>query len=74
MVHAELAGSEQALLGSAGDPGDLRRAAGAALDTLDPSGDLHATAGYRKHVAGVLLCRAVTEAYGRAATGNPGRG
>ena len=27
---------------------------------------LHASAGYRKHVAGVLLRRAVAEAYGRA--------
>ena len=58
--------SEQVLLGSAADPGDLRRAADAALDILDPAGDLHATAGYRKHVAGVLLRRAVAEAYARA--------
>ena len=80
-VPLRCAGSEQVLLGSAADPGDLRRAADAALDILDPAGDLHATAGYRKHVAGVLLRRAVAGAYGRAArpadtaaTGQPGRG
>ena len=66
-VPLRCAGSEQVLLGSAADPGVLRRAADAALDILDPGGDLHATAGYRKHVAGVLLRRAVAEAYGRAA-------
>jgi CO/xanthine dehydrogenase FAD-binding subunit len=79
-VPLRCAGSEQVLLGSAADPGDLRRAADAALDVLDPVGDLHATAAYRWHVAGVLLRRAVAEAYGRAAppgaaaTGQPGRG
>ena len=66
-VPLRCAGAEQVLLGSAADPEVLRRAAGAALDILDPAGDLHATAGYRKHVAGVLLRRAVAEAYGRAA-------
>jgi carbon-monoxide dehydrogenase medium subunit len=66
-VPLRCAGSEQALLGSAADPGDLRRAADAALDVLDPVGDLHATSAYRRHVAGVLLRRAVAEAYARAA-------
>ncbi len=65
-VPLRCAASEQALLGSRADPEVLRRAAGAALDILDPVGDLHATAGYRKHVAGVLLRRAVAGAYGRA--------
>jgi carbon-monoxide dehydrogenase medium subunit len=46
--------------------GALRRAADAALGILDPPGDLHATADYRKHAAGVLLRRAVAEAYGNA--------
>ena len=59
-------GSEQALLGSRAGAGPLRLAADAALDVLDPPGDLHATASYRKHVAGVLLRRAVAEAYGNA--------
>ena len=33
---------------------------------LDPSADLHATAAYRRHVAGVLVRRALTEASERA--------
>jgi len=65
-VPLRCAGSEHALLGSRADPEALRQAAAAALDILDPAGDLHATASYRKHVAGVLLRRAVAEAYGRA--------
>jgi aerobic carbon-monoxide dehydrogenase medium subunit len=56
-------GSERALLGSRADPGTLRLAVDAALDILDPANDLHVTASYRKHVAGVLLRRAVAEAY-----------
>jgi CO/xanthine dehydrogenase FAD-binding subunit len=40
----------------------LVRAAEAVLDILFPPGNLHAPAGYRKHVAGVLLRRAVAEA------------
>jgi aerobic carbon-monoxide dehydrogenase medium subunit len=65
-VPVRCAASERALLGSAADPEALRAAAGAALDILDPPGDLHATAGYRRHLADVLLRRAVAEAYGRA--------
>jgi aerobic carbon-monoxide dehydrogenase medium subunit len=65
-VPLRCAGSEQALLGSRADAGALRLAADAALGILDPADDLHATAAYRKHVAGVLLRRAVTEAYGKA--------
>ena len=66
-VPLRCAGSERALLGSPADPGTLRLAVAAALDILDPADDLHATAGYRRHVAGVLLRRAVAEAYGNAA-------
>jgi len=66
-VPLRCAGSEQALLGTRADLAVLRRAASAALDILDPADDLHATAGYRRHVAGVLLRRAVAEAYRRAA-------
>ena len=59
-------GPERVLLGTRADPATLVRAAQAALDILDPPGDLHAPAGYRKHVAGVLLRRAVAEAFERA--------
>jgi phytoene dehydrogenase-like protein len=59
-------GCERALLGSRADTGTLSLAADAAAGILDPADDLHATAGYRKHVAGVLLRRAVAKAYGNA--------
>jgi carbon-monoxide dehydrogenase medium subunit len=39
------------------------------LDTVDPEGDIHATAEYRRHLAGVLTGRALAEATGTA----PGR-
>jgi aerobic carbon-monoxide dehydrogenase medium subunit len=74
-VPLRCAGSEQALLGSRADLGTLRLAADAAASILDPADDLHATAGYRKHVAGVLLRRAVAEAYGSASgAGRSGHG
>jgi aerobic carbon-monoxide dehydrogenase medium subunit len=65
-------GPERVLLGTRADPATLVRAAEAALEILDPPGDLHAPAGYRKHVAGVLLRRAVAEAFGRAAAWGEG--
>jgi len=33
-------------------------------DDANPSGDVHATAAYRRHVAGVLAKRVLTEACG----------
>jgi carbon-monoxide dehydrogenase medium subunit len=42
-------------------------AADAVRDQVDPEGDIHATADYRRHLAGVLAARAITEARGRAA-------
>jgi len=71
-VPVRCTGSEQALAGRRADPGPLRLATDAALDILDPVGDLHATASYRKHVAGVLLRRAVTEACRNAAAARSG--
>ncbi|MCW2943428.1 MAG: Carbon-monoxide dehydrogenase medium subunit [Actinoallomurus sp.] len=58
--------AEDLLTGHAPDPALLARAADAIRDTIDPSGDLHATAGYRRDVAGVLMTRAVTGAHRRA--------
>jgi aerobic carbon-monoxide dehydrogenase medium subunit len=70
-VPFRCADSEQVLAGTRADPATLRAAAQAALDRLDPAGDLHATAAYRQHVAGVMLRRAVAEAYGRACASRP---
>jgi carbon-monoxide dehydrogenase medium subunit len=33
--------------------------------SVEPEGDIHATADYRRHVAGVLAARALIEAAGR---------
>jgi CO/xanthine dehydrogenase FAD-binding subunit len=38
----------------------------AAAVALDPGGDLHASSGYRKHLAGVLAARVLRAAYARA--------
>lgn len=56
------AAAESVLVGARPDPRTVEEAAEAARDTVRPSGDLHATGAYRRHVAGTLLGRAVTEA------------
>jgi carbon-monoxide dehydrogenase medium subunit len=45
---------------------DWAAAAELVLDTVDPEGDIHATAEYRRHLAGVLTRRALGEASGAA--------
>ena len=61
------AGEAEAIL--AGGPMDGERVA-AAVDAvrraIDPHGDVHATPGYRRHLAGVLVERALETAYARA--------
>jgi carbon-monoxide dehydrogenase medium subunit len=49
------------------DDRGLAVVADAVRDGIDPTGDLHATAAYRKDVAGTLTVRALREAYRRAA-------
>jgi carbon-monoxide dehydrogenase medium subunit len=46
---------------------DWGAAATLARDRIDPEDDIHATAIYRRHLAGVLLARAGADAAGRAA-------
>lgn len=58
--------AEDLLRGRPPEPAELTRAADAVRDAVTPSDDLHATAGYRKDVAGTLLTRAVTAACRRA--------
>ncbi|MFI5611591.1 FAD binding domain-containing protein [Amycolatopsis sp. NPDC051903] len=58
--------AEAELNGAASTAAVADRAADAARDDVRPSGDLHATAAYRRDVAGTLLARAVAEAVRRA--------
>jgi len=58
--------AERALAGAA--PGDAlwEQAAEAVRAEVEPDDDIHASAAYRRHVAGVLTGRALAEAHGRA--------
>jgi CO/xanthine dehydrogenase FAD-binding subunit len=44
----------------------LARAVDALRSAITPNSDLHASAGYRRHLAGVLMCRSLTAAWSRA--------
>jgi aerobic carbon-monoxide dehydrogenase medium subunit len=61
---AETAG--QALVGSAIDDAAIDKAARAAVAITDPASDLRGPAEFRKHVAGVMVRRAVLQARERA--------
>jgi aerobic carbon-monoxide dehydrogenase medium subunit len=50
----------------AGAPADLAAAAELARQSVDPAPDLHASAAYRRHLAGVLTERALLEALAEA--------
>jgi carbon-monoxide dehydrogenase medium subunit len=54
-------GAEQALV-AAGAGADLADVAREAAEPLDPSGDIHASGGYRKQVAAVVVRRALSRA------------
>lgn len=58
--------AEELLVGQPLTPEVLAKAADATRAAVAPSGDLHATADYRKDVSGLMLSRAVTEAHRRA--------
>ena len=59
-VRSEAA--EDALIGTPGAGDDMARAAGAAADAINPTGDVHATAAYRRDMARLLIERALTGA------------
>ncbi|NMH99951.1 FAD binding domain-containing protein [Pseudonocardia acidicola] len=66
-----IAAAEQLLVGTAaGDVDDnlLSRAASATSEALRPSDDIHASADYRRHVAGVLITRGIRTSLERATT------
>lgn len=56
-----------AVIGQRGASADWSAAADLAVGQVDPEPDIHATADYRRHLAGVLTARALAEAAGRAA-------
>jgi carbon-monoxide dehydrogenase medium subunit len=63
-VRADAA--ERLLAGSRPSEDLWQHAADAVRSAIEPDGDLHASADYRRHVAGVLSVRALREALGRA--------
>jgi carbon-monoxide dehydrogenase medium subunit len=60
--------AERLLGGRVPDDEALREAAESVTNAIEPPGDLHATADYRRHLAGVLTSRATSQAYHRAVT------
>jgi len=60
------AAAEAALIGSAVDEDAIAAAAREAAAGTDPSGDIHGSAGYRRHLVGVLSARAIGEAAAHA--------
>ncbi len=66
-AYLSVAGTPVVLdLGPACDGGDFAAAGRFAMDQLSPTGDIHATASYRRHLAGVLTERALQEALAHA--------
>ncbi len=58
-----LAAAERALVGSRCEPEALAAAAEEARRAVDPSDGMHASAGYRRHLSGVLAGRSARRAY-----------
>ena len=67
-VPIEARSAAEVLRGNALSEEAFRAAADRARGEIDPSSDIHASADYKRHVAGVLAMRALTEA-ARAARG-----
>lgn len=62
--------AEDVLLGQAYSPELIKAASGKIQSEIDPEGDVHVTAGYRRSVAETLTARALEDAF-RRATGAP---
>jgi len=65
-VPLRLPEAEEQLLGRRPEESRYAEIARIVSDRLDPDSDIHASAAYRKHVAGVLTARALALAVGRA--------
>jgi carbon-monoxide dehydrogenase medium subunit len=57
---------EQLLEGTKGTAADVKAAAAAIVEGIDPSSDIHASADYRGHLARVYAARAIASAISRA--------
>jgi aerobic carbon-monoxide dehydrogenase medium subunit len=57
------------LIGHAPTEKTLRDVAASAQTMIEPAGNVHATAGYQRHVAGILAARALQTAYRRVRDG-----
>ena len=66
--------AEQSLIGHRLSGEAIAEAAALAAAAVDPSGDVHASGAYRKHVAGVLTRRILNTAATRAAAGTAATG
>jgi len=66
--------AESLLVGRSLDANLIRRAAEAVREAISPETDLHASADYRRHLAGVLTGRALAAAWRRATSGPLARG
>jgi CO/xanthine dehydrogenase FAD-binding subunit len=58
--------AEALLLSAPGEAGRFAEAARVAAEVLTPPADVHGSSAYRRHLAGVLVERALTGAWGRA--------
>jgi len=65
-----VASASQALLGNRPTPEAIEAAAEAIQGDIDPQGDIHATAAYRRHLAKVLAKRVLSRAVARAENGH----
>jgi CO/xanthine dehydrogenase FAD-binding subunit len=66
-----VAQAEALLTGQRLDESLLARVCEAARDASDPSGDVHASADFRRHLVGALTRRVVELAWERAQRGEP---
>jgi carbon-monoxide dehydrogenase medium subunit len=63
---SRLIASAEQLVGTKGEPEVLGRVAAGAVDGLEITGDIHASAEYRRHLATVIVRRAILKALERA--------
>ena len=61
-----IAGAEAAIQGTAADADAIAAGARAVAEAADPHGDVHASADYRRKLAGAMAARAIARAVGRA--------